>query len=278
MRLEDKIISRCIILTGFKYAVEKTSGEIVLTVLAGGVTLETMFHFIDQDTAYNAIIGCPWIHSMRAVPSSLYQIIKSPTPWIDIIKDPNIVEAAESTIEDLDPVQLDENDSTKKAYIGHNLLELGKFHKFLADSADLFAFSHSDMPGITRDITTHKLNVALYPSLQQIRRKFNAAINEAVSEEVDKLLTNGSIRESKYPQWVANVVMVKKKNGKWRMCVDFTNLNKACPKDSFPLPHIDQFIDATAGHELLRFLDAYSSYNQILMEEQDQEKTTFITH
>nr|XP_016506893.1 PREDICTED: uncharacterized protein LOC107824606 [Nicotiana tabacum] len=62
------------------------------------------------------------------------------------------------------------------------------------------------------------------------------------------------------------------------MCVDFTDLNKACPKDSFPLPHIDQLIDATTGHELLSFLDAYSGYNQILMEEKDQEKTTFITH
>nr|XP_016513555.1 PREDICTED: RNA-directed DNA polymerase homolog [Nicotiana tabacum] len=72
--------------------------------------------------------------------------------------------------------------------------------------------------------------------------------------------------------------MVKKKNGKWRMCVEFTELNKACPKDSFPLPHIDQLIDATAGHELLSFLDAYSGYNKILMAEDDQEKTTFITH
>nr|XP_016484073.1 PREDICTED: RNA-directed DNA polymerase homolog [Nicotiana tabacum] len=72
--------------------------------------------------------------------------------------------------------------------------------------------------------------------------------------------------------------MVKKKNGKWRICVDFTDLNKACPKNSFPLPHIDQLIDATAGHELLSFLDAYSGYNQILMEEEDQDKTTFITY
>nr|XP_016453476.1 PREDICTED: RNA-directed DNA polymerase homolog [Nicotiana tabacum] len=72
--------------------------------------------------------------------------------------------------------------------------------------------------------------------------------------------------------------MVKKKNGKWWMCEDFPDLNKACPKDSFPLPHIDQLIDATAVHELLSFLDAYSVYNQILMEEEDHEKTTFITH
>nr|XP_016461196.1 PREDICTED: RNA-directed DNA polymerase homolog [Nicotiana tabacum] len=74
------------------------------------------------------------------------------------------------------------------------------------------------------------------------------------------------------------MVIVKKKNEKWRICMDFTDLNKVYPKDSFPLPHIDQLIDTTAGHELLSFLDAYSGYNQILVEEDDQEKTTFITH
>ena len=73
------------------------------------------------------------------------------------------------------------------------------------------------------------------------------------------------------------MVMVKKSNGKWRMCVDFTNLNKVYPKDNFPLPRIDQLVDSTAGHKLLSFMDAISGYNQILMDEEDQEKTSFIT-
>ncbi|XP_019226434.1 PREDICTED: uncharacterized protein LOC109207889 [Nicotiana attenuata] len=72
--------------------------------------------------------------------------------------------------------------------------------------------------------------------------------------------------------------MVKKKNEKWRMCLDFTDLNKACPKDSFPLPDIDQLIDATARHELLSFLESFSGYNQILMKEEDRDKITFITY
>ena len=71
--------------------------------------------------------------------------------------------------------------------------------------------------------------------------------------------------------------MVKKANGKWRMCVDFTDLNQACLKDSFPLPRIDQLVDLTAGHKLLTFMDAFSGYNQILMAEEDQEKTAFVT-
>jgi hypothetical protein len=94
---------------------------------------------------------------------------------------------------------------------------------------------------------------------------------------VEKLLKAGFIREVDYPEWLANVVLVKKSNGKWRMCVDFTDLNKACPNDSFPLPQIDLLVDSTAGHELLSFMDALSGYNQIYMEEADQEKTVFIT-
>ena len=77
-------------------------------------------------------------------------------------------------------------------------------------------------------------------------------------EEVDKLLTTNFIREVFYLDWVANIVMVKKANRKWRMCVDITDLNKACPKDSFPLPRIDQLVDSTASHKLLTFMDAVS--------------------
>ena len=76
---------------------------------------------------------------------------------------------------------------------------------------------------------------------------------------------------------MANIVMVKKANGKWRMYVDFTDLNRACPKDNYPLPRIDQLVDSTAGHKLLSFMDALFRYNQIRMDEVDQEKTSFVT-
>ena len=90
------------------------------------------------------------------------------------------------------------------------------------------------------------------------------------------MLIAGFIREVYYSKWLANVVLVKKANGKWRMCVDFTNLNKACPKDSFTLPRIDQLVDSTTGHKLLTFMDAFSRYNQIKMAKEDQEKIAFI--
>ena len=85
------------------------------------------------------------------------------------------------------------------------------------------------------------------------------------------------IREVYYPNWLANVIIVKKANGKWRMCIDFTDLNKACPKDSYPLFRIDTLVDSTTKHQLLSFMDAFSGYNQIKMEEADQEKTSFVT-
>ena len=88
-------------------------------------------------------------------------------------------------------------------------------------------------------------------------------------DEVNKLLAAKFIWKVHYPDWLANVVMVKKANGKWRMCVDFTDLNQAYRKDSFPLLRIDQFVDSTAGHKLLTFMDAFSRYNQIQMAEED---------
>ena len=96
-------------------------------------------------------------------------------------------------------------------------------------------------------------------------------------EEIRKLLEADFIREVYYPNWLANVVMVKKANGKWRICVDFTDLNRACPKDSYPLLRIDTLVDSTARHKLLSFMDAFSGYNQIKMNEDDQEKTSLDT-
>ena len=88
-------------------------------------------------------------------------------------------------------------------------------------------------------------------------------------EEVTKLLTASFIREVYYPDWLVNIVLVKKANGKWRMYVDFMDLNKAYPKDSFPLPRIDQLVDSTAGHKLLTFMDTFLGYNQIKMAKED---------
>ena len=100
---------------------------------------------------------------------------------------------------------------------------------------------------------------------------------EALKQETKKFLKADFILEVYYPDWLSNVVIVKKKNEKWRMCVDFTNLNKVCPKDSFSLLSIDKLVDASAGHHVLIFMDAFFGYNQIMMDPIDQEKIEFIT-
>ena len=102
--------------------------------------------------------------------------------------------------------------------------------------------------------------------------------DRAIEEEVRKLIEADFIREVHYPDWLANMEMVKKAIGKWRICVDFTDLNKECPKDSYPLPRVNVLVNSTAQHQLLSFMDAFSGYNQIRMDEADQEKTSFVTN
>jgi len=134
------------------------------------------------------------------------------------------------------------------------------------------------MPGVHPDVMSHKLAIFrdARPVVQK-KRKMGEERRRAVEEEVRKLEGAGFIKEIKYTTWLANVVMVKKTSGKWRMCTDFTDLNKACPKDAYPLPSIDRLVDGASGHNLLSFLDAYSGYNQIPMYGPDRSKTAFIT-
>jgi hypothetical protein len=149
---------------------------------------------------------------------------------------------------------------------------------FLHADAETFAWSPSDMPGILRDVVEHSLDIraGARPVKQHLRR-FDEEKRRAIGEEIHKLMVAGFIKEVFHPEWLANPVLVKKKGGKWRMCVDYTSLNKACPKIPYPLPRIDQIVDSTAGCETLSFLDAYSGYHQIKMKEYDQLATSFIT-
>jgi hypothetical protein len=134
------------------------------------------------------------------------------------------------------------------------------------------------MPGILREVVEHSLDILPHSrAVQQRLRHFNEEWRRAIGVELRKLLEAGFIKEVFHPTWLANLVLVKKKNGKWRMCVDYTSLNKACPKVPFPLTQIDQIIESTARCDLLCFLDAYSGYLQIKMKESDQHATSFIT-
>ena len=120
------------------------------------------------------------------------------------------------------------------------------------------------------------MNPAVIPKRQPPRRPSKEHA-EAVRSEVAKLKQARAIKEVFYPQWLANTVVVKKKTGKCRVCVDFTDLNKACPNDPFPMLKINQLVDATMGHLRMSFLDAFQGYHQIPLATDDQEKTAFVT-
>ena len=164
-------------------------------------------------------------------------------------------------MEELDEVQIHPDYSDHKVQIGARLEpELRKkLISFLTQQHDCFAWSHADMTAIDPEVVMLRLQIdPSYPPIKQKKRKFAPKRNRVINEEIQKLIDIGSVREVQYPDWLANVVVVKKKNGKWRVCIDFTDLNKACLKDPFPLPYIDMLTDATAGHELLNFMDVFS--------------------
>lgn len=187
--------------------------------------------------------------------------------------------------EPVEQVELYEGDPSKIMAIGSNLGEplRGKVVKLLRKYADVFAWKPEDMPGLDESVAVHKLHIDPNKgSVKQKRRNFAPERQQAVDEEINKLLKANFIYEIQFPEWIANVVvnvvLVKKSSGKWRVCIDYTDLNRATPKDYYPLPTIDQLIDATAGNVLFSFLDAFSGYNQISLAPEDRPKTSFITH
>jgi hypothetical protein len=156
--------------------------------------------------------------------------------------------------------------------------EENRLLQFLRHNQDVFAWSKLDLTGVHCSVIEHALNTdpKVRPKLQRQRPMSDDRVKSAEAE-VQKLLDARIIREVQYPVWVANVVMVPKKNGNMRMYIDFTELNKACPKDPYPLPIIDIIIDQAAGCEMLSLLDCFSGYHQVWMRREDEAKTGFTT-
>ncbi|KAL6344362.1 hypothetical protein AAG906_039618 [Vitis piasezkii] len=225
--------------------------HIVLPVQAGPVTLNVQFSVVQDLSPFNVILG-----HMAALHEShpLHQLL-SPAD-----KDPPVADP-------LQAIQISE-EGTHLTYISSLLTpeETRNIQDALRQSHDVFAWAHSNMKGIHPSIVSHKLNVlpTARPVRQRVRR-FHPDRQKIIQDEIDKLLEVGFIKEVEYSDWLANVVVVLKKEGKWRVCVDYTNLNNACPKDSFPLPQIDQIVDSTVGQGMFSFLDAFSGYHQIPM-------------
>ena len=177
-------------------------------------------------------------------------------------------------------INISSEDDPKILKIGSGLSEVEKARliQFLKKHQEVFAWTYEDMPGLDPKLVEHRLK--LKPEARPIKqklRKLDPRIEQQVKEGLEDLLKAGFIRAIDYPDWLANIVAVPKKNGKVWICIDFRDLNKATPKDDYPLPNIDLLIDSTAGHAMFSFMDGYSGYNQIKLVVRDKSKTSFTT-
>ncbi|XP_075478807.1 uncharacterized protein LOC142519657 [Primulina tabacum] len=304
-------------LFGFAGHAVYPEGEITLPLTLGTEdlrkTVMTIFTVVDVPSSYNIILGRPAMNEMRAVTSTYHQKIKfsvrgqvgevkgetSPLPrnvmgrlseWIrrkregrrrgrrrvqdEVAREREVHFVAEEEQEavEIEPgkhirVARDINAPTRV-----NLLNC------LKANLSVFAWSQQELAGISPKVAEHKLNnLPGSRPVKQKKRHFGPDKDKVIEEHVGELLRADQIREVQFPTWLSNVVLVPKATGKWRMCVDFRDLNKACPKDCYPLPWIDQLVDSTSGCELLCFLDAYQGYHQIPLALEDQDKASFIT-
>ncbi|XP_024028425.1 uncharacterized protein LOC112093706 [Morus notabilis] len=239
-------------------------GAIRLPITAGKkprqATIMANFVVIKGGSQYNAVIGRPTLQALRATTSIYHQKVKFPTPNGERDIKSNQYEARVAYSDALCEYDQPGRQESRVVYQGaikdidprvQEEAAWVEVESFLKKNLDVFAWNHADMEGIDPEVIYHFLNIdPSYPPKCQKRRLMNPERYAALKEEP---------------------------NGTWRTCVDFSDLNKACPKDGFPLPRIDQMVDATAGHEMLSLMDAYSGYNQIPMHLTDEEHTSFIT-
>ncbi|VFQ81448.1 unnamed protein product [Cuscuta campestris] len=291
-------------LSGFTGDTVEAEGSIVLPVELGSgekaVWKRMRFIVVDIKCVHNAILGRPGINKVGAVISMPHLCIKFPTPggvrevrgdqrnarecYAPAVKKTtkgvNVISqeiTKGETREKLEPeaekveIELHPGDSSRMVRIGANLPEdlKAEITWVLQEYTGIFAWRVADMPGIDCSIICHRLAVrdGSRP-VRQKKRYLASDRRDFVKKEVKDLFSVGHIREVKYPDWLANVVLAPK-GDTWRMCVDYTDLNKACPMGSYPLPGPDQMVDETAGCELLSFMEAFKGYHQIYMAKED---------
>ncbi|XP_073294498.1 uncharacterized protein [Primulina huaijiensis] len=262
-------------LFGFAGHAVYPEGEIILPLTLGTgdlrKTLMTIFTIVDAPSSYNIILGRPAMNEMRAVASTYHQKIKLPVQGhVGEVKgdQPSSRKCYGETVR-VDQKKTRKEGKEKEYQEG---AKEGEVH-FVAEEEQ-----EMELSGISPQVAEHKLNILPGSRpVKQKKRHFGPEKDKVIEEQVGELLKAEHIREVKFPTWLSNVVLVPKSAGKWRMCVDFRDLNKTCPKDCYPLPRIVQLVDSTSGCELLSFLDAYQGYHQIPLALEDQDKASFIT-
>ncbi|XP_012837778.1 PREDICTED: uncharacterized protein LOC105958312 [Erythranthe guttata] len=240
-------------------------GEVELPVSLGEdpcrITKLIKFLIVDKPSPYNIILGRPAIHTFKSVPCSYHQKWKFPTPYGmgEVLGDRRLARECYARA-------LREPSKKPKPSKGGDDTQKSDKRKWLK----LIEITPGD------DSKLLRIGSDLDPEVEKQLVKF-LQHNEDVRSNKGNEQSDPNATSTSRQKWLSNVVLVPKPGGKWRLCVDFTELNKACPKDPFPLPRIDQLIDSTSGCELLSFLDAYQGYNQILLAPEDQERASFVT-
>ncbi|GKD32251.1 reverse transcriptase domain-containing protein [Tanacetum coccineum] len=270
---------------------DKMEGPMIIKAEIGG-------HFVHRmsPSQHNGIIGRPCIRKIRTIPSTVHGMLKFPVEGGTVkLRSSRIIPmecamiSRPSTqppevgkiIEEKIRVAIHPEYPEQTIAIGSTLTEKGRKElcTWLRQNLDVFAWKPADMTGIPRNIAEHRLNIREgCPPVRQKKKGQALERNKAIQEEVEKLVDAGIVKEVHYHSWLSNLVMVKKHDRTWRMCVNFKDLNNACPKDCYPLPEIDWKIESLCGYPFKCFLDAYKGYHQIKMSKEDEEKMTFTTN
>ena len=179
----------------------------------------------------------------------------------------------------LEKVDIGDGSISRPTFVNANLSDDCKADliNLLKEYVDCFAWEYSEMPGLSRDLVEHRLPIkAGFRPYKQPSRHFNTVMYGRIKEEINRLLDAGFIRSCHYAEWISNIVPVEKKDsGKIRVCIDFRDLSKATPKYEYPMPIGDMLINEASVHCVISFLDGNTSYNQILMAEEDTSKMAF---
>ncbi|GJZ53077.1 reverse transcriptase domain-containing protein [Tanacetum coccineum] len=250
---------------------------------------------VRSPSPYNGIIGRPGIREIQAVPSTAHEMLKflvngGVVTICSTILTPNECATIKTTTKDsiknieegqeILKVAMHPDFPDQVVALGGTLSIKGKtaLCALLKRNLDIFAWQPSNMTGVPWQIAEHRLAIRDgYPPVRQNKRGQAPERSKAIQAKVQKLVEAGIMHEVYYHDWLSNPVMVKKHDDSWRMCLDFTNLNKACPQDCYPLPEIDWKVESLCGYPFKCFLDAYKGYHQIQMAELDEEKTAFHT-
>nr|ABA97058.1 retrotransposon protein, putative, unclassified [Oryza sativa Japonica Group] len=268
---DDELKKTNMILNGFNGEPMEARGIFSAELTVGNKTLPTAFFIVDVQEA-----------SLEWLQKRVQEYRSTKNDIGETVEDFDEVEKLGQGFTSADPLEeVDIGDGIKPrpTFVNKNMRAdyKVKIIELLKEYVDCFAWEYHEMPGLSRELVEHRLPIKPgFRPYKQPPRRFNPLLYDRVKEEIDRLLKAGFIRPCRYAEWVSSIVPVEKKgSGKIRVCLDFRDLNKATPKDEYPMPIADMMINDALGHKVISFLDGNAGYNQIFMTEEDMYKTAF---